>query len=106
MMFLNATGAMLVGSLYFNKGAYIKTALLVCGFYIGGHILNEVIAEAMFDPIDKALPFYCVFIPVGKQVGKVLLPYYASNFVDVCILYVMPAIFWLTAYVRLREKEF
>jgi hypothetical protein len=106
MMFLNATGAMLVGSLYFNRGAYIKVALLVCCLYIGGHVFNEVIANAMFDKIDKALPYYFVFIPVGKEFGKVLLPNYASEFVDVCIMYIMPAIFWLTAFVRLREKEF
>ena len=106
IMFLNATGAMLVGSLYFNKGAFIKVALIVCGLYIGGHILNQFIAEAVFDKIDKALPYYCVFIPVGKEFGKVLLPDLASNVVDICMLYVMPAIFWLVTFIRLREKEF
>ena len=106
IMFLNATGAMLVGSLYFNKAAFIKVALIVSALYIGGHLLNQFIAQAVFDKIDKALPYYCVFIPVGKEFGKVMLPDFASKAVDICMLYVMPGIFWLVSYVRLREKEF
>lgn len=106
IMFLNATGAMLVGSLYFNKAAFIKVALIVSGLYIGGHILNQFIAKAIFDKVDRALPYYCVFIPVGKEFGKVLLPDFASKIVDICMLYIMPAIFWLVSLIRLREKEF
>lgn len=106
IMFLNATGAMLIGSLYFNKANFIKVALIVCALYIGGHLLNYFMAKAVFESVDKALPYYCVFIPVGKEFGKVLLPAYASVAVDICLLYVVPAILWLLTYVRLREKEF
>ncbi|MEJ7740081.1 MAG: hypothetical protein WKF97_21895 [Chitinophagaceae bacterium] len=106
IMYLNATGAMLIGSLYFNKASFIKVALIVCALYIGGHLLNYFIAKAVFDNIDKALPYYCVFIPVGKEFGKVLLPGYASVAVDISLLYIVPAILWLVTYVRLREKEF
>lgn len=106
MMYLNSIGAMLVGSLYFNKSGYIKTALIVCVLYIGGHFLNYLIANLVFDSIDKALPYYCVFIPVGKDFGKVLLPDYASEAVDICILFVVPTIFYLAAFIRLQEKEF
>jgi hypothetical protein len=63
-------------------------------------------AKALFDTVDRALPYYCVFIPVGKEFGKVLLPAYASAAVDIGLLYVVPAILWLVTYTRLREKEF
>jgi hypothetical protein len=106
IMFLNFTGAMLIGSLYFNKTIFIKVALLICLIYIGGNILNHLIAKALFENVDKALPFYCVFIPVGKDFGKVLLPDYASVAVDICLLYIVPTILWLVTFVRLREKEF
>lgn len=83
-----------------------KVALIVCGLFIAGTYLNGVMAEAIFDRVDRALPFYGVFIPVGKEFGKILLPSYASKAVDICILYIVPAVLLVTAYVRLREKEF
>jgi len=106
MMFLNFTGAMLIGSLYFNKGSFIKVALIACGLYIGGHVLNQGIAVAVFDNIDKALPYYSVFVPMGNDIGKVLLPDYASKAVDICLIFIVPGILWVTTFVWLREKEF
>ena len=41
-----------------------------------------------------------------KEFGKVMLPPFASNAVDICILYIIPAVLLVTAYIRLREKEF
>jgi hypothetical protein len=106
MMFLNFTTAMLVGALYFNKAAFIKVALIICGLFIGGMFLNDVMAKAVIDNVDKGLPYYAVFITAGKETGKVLLPAYASKAVDICILYIIPAVLLITAYVRLSEKEF
>lgn len=106
MMFVNFTTAMLAGTLYFNKAAFIKVALIICGLFIGGTILNGFIAKMVFDNVDRALPYYAVFIPAGKDFGKIVLPSYASKAVDICILYIIPAILLATAYVRLREKEF
>ncbi len=63
-------------------------------------------AKLVFTDVNKALPYYCVFIPVENEYGKVLLPKYASVAVDICLLYIVPAILWLTTCVRLREKEF
>ncbi|MGI8636650.1 MAG: hypothetical protein ACR2KZ_14735, partial [Segetibacter sp.] len=106
MMFVNFTTAMLVGALYFNKAAFIKVSLIVCGLFIAGSYLNYYIAKAVFDNVDKALPYYAVFLTVGKEFGKVILPAYASKAVDICILYIVPAVLLATSYIRLREKEF
>jgi hypothetical protein len=106
MMFVNFTTAMLVGALYFNKAAFIKVALIVCALFILGTYLNALIAKMIFHNLDKALPYYAVFITVGKEYGKIVLPAYASKAVDICILYIIPTVLLVTAYVRLREKEF
>ncbi|GEO10553.1 hypothetical protein [Segetibacter aerophilus] len=106
MMFANFTTAMLVGALYFNKAAFIKVALIVCAIFIAGSYLNYFMAKAVFDNLDKALPYYAVFITVGKEFGKIILPSFASKAVDICILYIIPSVLLITAYVRLREKEF
>ena len=106
MMYVNFTSAMLVGALYFNKAAFIKVALIICALFIGGFFLNNIMAKALIANVDKGLPYYAVFITVGKEFGKVVLPAYASKAVDICILYIIPAILLTTAYTRLREKEF
>ncbi len=106
MMFANFTTAMLVGALYFNKAAFIKVALIIGGLFIGGLFLNNMMAKAVINNVEKGLPYYAVFITVGKEFGKVLLPSYASKAVDICILYIIPSVLLVTAYIRLREKEF
>lgn len=80
--------------------------MIVCSLLIGSHFLNYYIAKAVFGTLDKALPYYCVFIPVGKSLGKVELPAYAASAVDISFLYIIPAVLWLLTLVRLREKEF
>lgn len=105
-MFVNFTGAMLVGALYFNKAAFIKVALIVCGLFISAFFLNNMMANAFFNNVNKGVPFYFVLINMGKEFGKIELPLYASKAVDICILYIIPAVLLMTAYIRLREKEF
>lgn len=106
MMFANFVAVMLVGTLYFNKAAFIKVALIVCGFFFSVFFLNSLMAHALIANIDKALPFNGAFITVGKDFGKIELPLYASHAVAICIQYIIPAVLLFTAYIRLREKEF
>jgi len=105
IMFLNSTALMLIGSLYFNKNNFIKCALIACILFIGGHFLNGGIAGLFFTSIDKALPYYAVFITVGKEFGKIMLPAYASKTVDF-LLYIFPLTLWGVTWLRLKEKEF
>jgi hypothetical protein len=106
LAFVNFAGAMLVGSLYFNKLSFIKVALIICGLFIGGQLLNYAMAKSIFDNLDRSLPYYCVFIPVNGQFGKVLLPETASKAVDLASFFIVPAILWIVSFIRLREKEF
>ena len=106
IMFVNFAGAMLLGSLYFNKVSFIKVALIICGLFLAAYLLDFIFAKMLFDKVDKALPFYCVFIPVGNEVGKVMLPEFASKAVDISMEFIVPGLLWGLAYIRLREKEF
>lgn len=106
ILFLNLAGSMLIGSLYFNKASFIKVSLIICVLLIGGVFLNYFMATLVFAKVDRALPYNFVFIPVGKEFGKVILPQYASAAVDMGMIVVVPAILWLSTLLRLREKEF
>ena len=106
IMFFIYTGAMLLGSLYFNKIAIIKTAIALCVICLLMYGTNWLFATMLFGHIDEAALFYNVAIPVGKEVGFIELP---ADFAKICkyaFLYVVPASFWLLSFTRLREKEF
>jgi len=105
-MFLVYSGMMLIGSLYFNKVALVKVALAICILFFAIYGLNYLFARLMFTNIDNAFPFLHVGILVGKEVGSVELPKNAHDTYWNFMTFVLPAILWIVAFIRLREKEF
>jgi len=104
-LYVNLAGAMLVGSLYFNRVSAIKVALVYCGVIGIIYFLNMALATVFFNHVDQANPFYNVFIKAGTGVGIIELPSTASKTGELSARFIIPAILWLTAFVRLREKE-
>lgn len=105
LIFLNFAGALMVGSLYFNKVSAVKTAILYLAFVGLIFLLNLAVAHMLFNDVDWATPFNNVFIVVGDTTGSVDLPKGGSQFAHIAFMYIIPGILWLTAYIRLREKE-
>ena len=105
-MFLVFSGMMLIGSLYFNKVALVKTALFVCVLAFGIYGINYLFASLMFKNIDDAFPFQHVAILVGREVGSVELPKNVHDPIWYFMNYGLPVILWGVAFIRLREKEF
>lgn len=105
-IFFFLTGAMLLGSLYFNKIAFIKTGIALCALVLIVVGLNWLIAILLFGNINDAAPFGHVNIPIGKEDGIIELPSNVVNIFNYSIWYVFPAMLWLLSFVRFREKEF
>jgi hypothetical protein len=105
-VFLFLSGAMLLGSLYFNKVSFIKVAITICVLFIGGFALNWFLGMLFLGNITDAVQFHHVTIPVKKGEGSVESPKAAATIYFYSILYVIPLLLWATAYIRLREKEF
>ncbi|CAN5379541.1 hypothetical protein BH11BAC3_BH11BAC3_02100 [soil metagenome] len=106
MMFFNFAGAMLVGSLYFNKAAFIKVALIAVAFCFGAFMLNLLIANLFFKDVDNAFPYFLVWITVGLERGRLELPGNILYAVNIAFLYIIPVILWGLSLLRLKEKEF
>lgn len=106
IMFFIYTGAMLLGSLYFNKASVIKTAIALCLIFLLIFGSNWLFATMLFGNIDDAAALGHVAIPVGKEVGVIELPAGFAKIFKYLFLYVGPACFWLLSFTRLREKEF
>jgi len=106
IMFFNFAGIMLVGSLYFNKAAFIKVALITCGICVGAFLLNLLIAKMFFSNMQTAFPYYMVWLMKGKERGRMELPEDSMKVVAIFFRYLIPAMLWFLAFMRLREKEF
>ncbi|MBC7383186.1 MAG: hypothetical protein H7296_09355 [Bacteroidia bacterium] len=106
IFFFNVTGAMLAGSLYFNKISVIKVALICVAVFFGFYSLNYLIAGIFFDSLEAAFPFSGVSIELANQKGRIDLPPQASGIVLIMFQYIFPALLYVLAFVKLREKEF
>jgi hypothetical protein len=121
LIFGNLTAAMFVGSLYFNKISFVKTGLVVCAAFVFFYGANLALAYSMFPNISDAYPFSHVSIglPSATQVneltmavrpkseeGSVGLPPPYINIYQVTIRYILTTTLCITAFIRLKEKEF
>ena len=105
-IFLNFAGAALLGSLYFNKANFIKTTLVVIAVFAFVMGVNYLIARMFFmNQLNSAFPFLSVGLQMGNDYRMINVSPEAEERFKACIKYVVPAILWLTAYIRLREKE-
>ena len=100
------SGAMVVGSLYFNKVAFIKVALVLTVCCLGIFGLNWLVAKSVFGSIEALFPFRNVHIILGKETGSIDLPKTSQLISTYSLCYIYPALLWVLAYVRLKEKEF
>jgi len=105
-IFFFSSSAMVVGSLYFNKVAFIKVSLVVAVGCLGIYVLNWLVAKSFFGSIATAFPFKYVDITLGKESGSIELPKTSKLISSYSLCYIYPALLWVLAYVRLREKEF
>jgi len=103
--FLNLAGAMLLGSLYFNRVAIVKTGITVVVTVAGIYFLNLGLAHLFFNSVDGAVPFSGVFIRTGNELGRIEMPYKYLRMALISFQYIIPAILWYTAYIRLKGKQ-
>ncbi|MCW3094095.1 MAG: hypothetical protein JWP81_5164 [Ferruginibacter sp.] len=105
-MFLMLAGAMFTGALYFNKSAFIKTAIFCCSIFLVLFGLNWLTATMLFGHINDAGLYNHVTLPLGKEEATLLMPASTESLFLTTTLYIIPAVLWLLPLIRLREKEF
>ena len=105
MLFANFSGVMLIGSLYFNRIAAVKTALVYFGVLGFIYFLNLGLSHTFFNDVDEAFPFHNIFIKVKNDTGSIELPSAFSNMIYNFIAFIVPGVLLITTLIRLREKE-
>jgi len=99
-------GAAMLGSLYFNRAGFIKSAIAFCTICLSLFVLNWLIADLIFGKVEDAFPYRDVDILVGKNVGSIQLPTKAFEINDYVFSYILPLLLWGLCFLRLKEKEF
>jgi hypothetical protein len=102
--FFSATGAMAVGSLYFNKNTFIKAASIGFVFFIGLMLSNMKMANVVFSE-HVGLELNWRGAMIHRTDYYVQLPEPINTVYMIGFNYVLPVALWLIALIRLREKE-
>lgn len=120
-MYATLVSSMLVGSLYFNKLSFVKTGLIVCCVCALLFISNLAVANLFFPNVSDAFPFFRVTmsVPTEELVSEtkimirpmndeasVFLPQPYHSILEFSLQYVLGIVLCITAYIRLKEKEF
>jgi hypothetical protein len=92
---LFVTSIFLLGSIYFEKFHYIKTAISVMLFSgIGGYIFGKAAEFLMSNRRPIGLPRFLI----GRGTNNLEL-------IIMLVVLLLTVIFWAITYVRLKEKE-
>jgi hypothetical protein len=103
--FLIITGITALSTLYFNKAAIPRALLLFFGFTVAFYFFNAKIADVIFGTQTRIHLPQMLSISLNKTHEVVALPPPYFAILSVIFYYFLPAIFWLIALVRMREKE-
>jgi hypothetical protein len=103
-LFFILTSGTAIGSLYFNKNAFIKIPLSFLAIICAYIFLHRTVLSSFFNPIEiNDIPSLELVTFVNG--GSIHLPQAYDNFIDWFFYYGLPIILWLIALIRLREKE-
>jgi hypothetical protein len=101
-LFFIMTGATAVGSLYFNKNAFVKIFIGVIAVVWIYTFMNNRINNYFFTGVHIGTSF---FGRVYIEESTVTLSKAQWDIVDILFYYCLPTALWLIALIRLREKE-
>jgi hypothetical protein len=106
-LFFAIQAAFILGSVYFTRYSFIKTAIAVLLFSLGFIVLQRGVIHPLLprgwfnDPLGWARPLY----DGGPMIEEVRLP----GSLETTILRIsqlgLPLFFWFVTYIRLKEKE-
>jgi hypothetical protein len=106
LLFFAVQSVAFLGSIYFPKYSYIKTAIsitIVCLVIalVGFYFTSFFMPRGGFNELSS----YRVFSEDGNETRVIQLPAWIGKVLKFLFFYAFPPIFWITTYFRLKEKE-
>jgi hypothetical protein len=105
LTYIGIQSAFLLGSVYFVKFNYIKTAVSILVIFVGlAFFIHKVMGSFMPDGnFNEPFSIYRIYKPGGDI--AVILPDWLSNMLLFLFKYTMAPVFYVATYFRLKEKE-
>src|SRR6185437_9546460 len=92
LLLFNFSGLIMLGALFFNKAAFVKTAFIICGIMVGAFLFNFLVVKLLIKNTQIAIPFNIVWIQVGdERTALALSPQNAEKIIFI-FRFVLPAI--------------
>ena len=106
LTFLVIQSLFILGSVYFEKYSFIKTAISMFVFMLIFFLLVYVFNDFLMPPggFVKGFSSYRVIEANNKEV-LVQLPGWIGPVLRAILMYALPPFFWIVTYFRLREKQ-
>lgn len=109
LFFLAIQSAALLGSVYFPKYSYIKTAISLALLFIVCMLIGEYILQPIAPHpggFHEGLNAYKVYKGgSSNEVAFIQLPGFVATVLKYLLYYSSPLVFWWATYYRLKEKE-
>ncbi len=102
-IFLAVQSAALLGSIYFNKYSYIKTAISLALIFLMVAFLEVKVLMSFMPKGHYWGTGFEIYEDGTKKI--VLLPGWTKTVLGLLLFNAFPIIFWVTTYFRLKEKE-
>lgn len=104
-VFFCLQAACMLGSVYFQKYSYIKTAIAIFLLFLAinffeAYIIDTLMPGGFFKGFSKYQ-----FMENGQPDKIVALPHWLSSSLSFVIRFGIPPLLWLVTYYRLKEKE-
>jgi hypothetical protein len=105
MAYVAAHAVFLLGSVYFIKYNFIKTAVALLAIFITLAVYNDKIIGAFMPHGEFYEPFSIYRIYQNGTSVAVQLPKWLGNSLFYIMEYALAPLFWVITYIRLKEKE-
>lgn len=107
VVFFVLQSAFALGSVYFNRFAFIKTLIAVLLFLLGFVAIQKVWMENMLPSGWHRYPPFQDWVSDGDtlKVRTVRLPEWITGPVGLFLLLGIPPLLWIVTYFRIKEKE-
>jgi hypothetical protein len=105
LAFFAIQSAFILGSVYFSRYAFIKTAVAVLVFILFFMVVQKNIIETTLPEGWYRNQFAWEKNRGTSEMQTVRLPAFLSAVLGFVLLYAPPLVFWVATYFRLKEKE-
>lgn len=107
LLFFAVQSFFLLGSAYFSKYSFVKTAITIFLLLLGAFFIEAYVMDSFLPKGSHSGNFttYLTFKGDWTPYKIVTLPAWINRLLTTLLFYAFPPLFWIVTYFRVKEKE-